>query len=1068
MKGRISESLCVLISIVLSVSMLLSLVGCKKDNGGEGGAAVIKKTPIELLENETALYVSPNGNDENDGSFEKPYLTFAAAQKKLREMNDNMKGNIYVVLREGVYTEKIELYQTDSGENGFKTVIKAFPGEDVVISGGKTVSGFTAVEGTKLYKTTLEDVKSVRQFYVNDKSQPRSTSTTRILPSDWLNGSEAKDGFLVKTEYLQGIRHTGGLELRLSYQWQDVLVPVKGVRKCSDTMSCIYMDDFAKKLYVNMATSATELSSGLTLEFFLENSVDLIDEPGEWAFDDTSGELWYYPAEGVDMATALCEIPVSEQLLKVEGLDGSLKAHDIEIEGLRFEKAAWKTPTEIGFVSWQGDAYWENVTVYPNVTYAQMAGNVALKNCEKVTLKNNTFRHLGGAALTAYEGVSNSEISGNAFTECAGGAITIGNYKQATALHTDTKNQLCSDISVSNNAIYRMGQHYYSTVGIQVYHGRNINITHNELSFIANSGISVGWGWNPELITTTENIRVTHNIITNHGMTSRDSGAVYTLGKQKNCVLEDNYIRDTGFSEKGIYHDQGTGGYTNSRNVLDVQKSTYWTNDYHYNSLAVTYNDNYTSTERYVNRVNSVHNNTTYVPDRNWPAAAKKIIFAAGNEAAYGSARAKAYGINSDKLSLWLSADRGILFDDNGSITKVKDFSGAGLEATASGNVAWNSYASYENHALAFSDSSSLRVKDFVKSDAFTVAFVAEFEKDETIRGALETVGIRFDKEADKAEGYTFGTVAAYTYTTDGKSGKLFQNGVQIAEWKKNAPYLSDDFVIGNNSARIFEAVCYKESLSEKVIASIKEYFKDKYSLNIPTSESLVLWLDAAKLVTADKDGLVSAWGDLSSNRLGGLIQANGDYMPKLLEKGINGKPAILFDGKDDSLWNFSTRWISEEASVFVVMELESKASQGFGSVSGAKKFLVEIGADGAVSAGANLPDRVTTEKGAFSFGKVELLTYQRYPVMQGVTPKDELWRIQQNGVIKLFVGDKKLGEYNHSTNNSETQWGGFSLGTNGDTTLSGKVAEVIIYDRCLTESERTAVTEYLRQKYNF
>lgn len=1070
MKNRFIKIISVILCLVLSLSLAIGMSGCKDNETSDNNDNKVVKEPVVLAENETALYVSPDGNDEeNDGSFEKPFKTFAAAQKKYRDMTVQMKGNIYVIFREGSYAEKIALYQTDSGENGFKVVLKAYPGENAEIYGGKKLDGFTKVEGTNLYKTTVSDMEAVRQFYVNGVAQPRSTSTTRVLPSDWLNGSEAKDGFLIKTEYLGGINYTDGLEIRLSYQWQDIIIPVKGIRKGSDSMSMIYMADAPKKLYTNMTGTATELSSGLTLEFFLENSVELIDEPGEWSYDTESKELYYYPTDDVDMTSAVFEVPEKTELLTVEGLDGTLKAHDIAIEGLTFRMGAWNVPSELGFVSWQSDAYWEKVIVYPEVTYNQMSGNIRLKYCNNISFKNNTVTAAGCTALTMPEGVSNTEIVGNAFTHCAAGAMTVGNYRQGTALHTDTSNQLCDGITVSDNTIYKMGESYYAVVGIGVYYGRNVTLSHNDILYTPNSGISVGWGWNPAVETTTESIKILNNIISFHGMKSRDSGGIYTLGKQKNCVIEENYIKDNGFSEKGIYHDQGTGGYTNSRNVLDMQQASYWTNDYHKNTLSMTYNDNYTSTNRHINRTNSVHNNTTYVLDRNWPTAARKIIFSAGNEAAFGSVRAKAYGINSENLGLWLSADSGIVLDDSGKITAWNDYSGNLRNAAVnSGEAVWSSYVSNENHAVKLAGDVSFKVADFGTADAVSLAFVADFDKDENVKDILLTVGAPAVSEPDKLNDVSFDGIGSYVYTTDGKKGLLYKDSVLVAEWSKNAPKLANELIIGNDEALLFELMCFNDEISDNEIADIFEYFTDKYSIALPTSENLVLWLDAGKLVTADENGQVSAWGDSGDRRLGGLVQQNKDYMPKYVSDGINGKPAILFDGKDDSLWNFSSRWVGEEATVFVVMELDSKETQSFGSVNGIKEFLTEIKKDGSISTGDNIPDRITTDAGAFSFGKTQCLTYQRYPLFEEITPQDEVWLSAMPGVIKLYNGDTKIGEYSHNTKHADTEWGGFMLGTNDETTLSGKVAEVLIYDRLLTDTERAGVTEYLRAKYNF
>ncbi len=1063
MKFRISKNICAFISLLLLVAMVLGLAACSgdakplKDN--------IKKEPIALEEKETAIYISPEGDDKNDGSFDKPFLTFAAAQKHLRSINDDMQGNIYVVFREGVYNEEIALYQTDSGENGFNVVLKAYPDENVEIFGGRKINGFKKVKGEKYYKTVLKDTASVRQFYADGNAQPRATSVTRVLPSDWLNGTDAKDGFLIKTEYIQGVKHTSGLELRLSYQWQDIIIPVKGIRKCSDTMSCIYMDDAPKKIYATMTGTATELTSGLRLEFFLENSVDLIDEPGEWAFDNATGELWYYPSEDIDMETAVFEIPERSDILTIEGLDGNLKARNIVIEGLNFRMGAWDTPTENGFISWQADAFWEKVTVYPDVTYNQMPGNIRFKNCDGIIFKDNLVTNMGSTAITASEGVSNTTIMGNAITHCSSSALTVGRFNQSKSLVTDENNQLCSNISVHDNIAYKTGQSYYSAVGMQIYHGKDIAFTHNDILYSANSGVSVGWGWNADVITTTENIKITHNNISFHGMTSRDSGGVYTLGKQKNCVIEDNYIKDNGYSEKGIYHDQGTGGYTDSRNVLDMQQSSNWTNDYHKNSLSVTYNDNFTSTLKHVNRTNSVHNNTTYVLDRNWPLKAQRIIFDAGVSVGYGKARAKAYGLSDKALGLWLAADSGVVFDDNGKISFWNDFSGNLNDAALkSGTASWSSYASNENHAIKFESDTAFEVKHLPSSDAFTLAFVASFQKDTTVKDILKTVGIEGVDNTEKiAEAEK---VASYIYSVNGKQATLYKDGEKVTEWKSNAPKVAEEITIGNNDALLFEFMYFGEYFDDSMRSAAEKYFEDKYSLCTPTKESMVLWLDASKLVTADKDGSVSAWGDNSPLRIGGVIQRNTEYMPKLIKDGIGGKPAVKFDDKDDSLYNFSTRWVGEEITVFVVSELSKSENQTFGSVNGKKEFLADIKQDGSIEVGDNVPNRVSAPAGSYSFDKPQIITYQRYPLFEEIKPTDEVWLSTLPGKIRLYNGKSLLGEYSHYTNKNDTTWGGLSLGSNDAATLNGEISEVIVYDRLLTDNERENVIEYLSQKY--
>ena len=65
----------------------------------------------------------------------------------------------------------------------------------------------------------------------------------------------------------------------------------------------------------------------------------------------------------------------------------------------------------------------------------------------------------------------------------------------------------------------------------------------------------------------------------------------------------------------------------------------------------------------------------------------------------------------------------------------------------------------------------------------------------------------------------------------------------------------------------------------------------------------LVKWYDASELTTITKDGsdFVSVWGDLSPWGAN-ATQATAANQPKYLADGINGRPAIVGDGVDDSM----------------------------------------------------------------------------------------------------------------------------------------------------------------------
>ncbi len=86
----------------------------------------------------TSVYVSPSGNDANSGlSAGAPVQSLQRAQSVVRGMNQNMSGDITVVLADGYYrlTRPLTLTAADSGTNGHTVVWSAASGARPVVVG---------------------------------------------------------------------------------------------------------------------------------------------------------------------------------------------------------------------------------------------------------------------------------------------------------------------------------------------------------------------------------------------------------------------------------------------------------------------------------------------------------------------------------------------------------------------------------------------------------------------------------------------------------------------------------------------------------------------------------------------------------------------------------------------------------------------------------------------------------------------------------------------------------------------------------------------------------------------
>ncbi len=138
--------------------------------------------PTAFADSESfSLYVSPTGNDQNDGTLENPLATIKGARDKIRKIKETdglPKGGITVYFRDGEYSffEKEEIenvskytysYGTVFGERDSGTAespIKycAYPNEKPIFTGG------FRVENSKFSTETLSNGTSVEKFNVKN------------------------------------------------------------------------------------------------------------------------------------------------------------------------------------------------------------------------------------------------------------------------------------------------------------------------------------------------------------------------------------------------------------------------------------------------------------------------------------------------------------------------------------------------------------------------------------------------------------------------------------------------------------------------------------------------------------------------------------------------------------------------------------------------------------------------------------------------------------------------------------------------------------------------------------
>ena len=557
---------------------------------------------------QATFYVSPGGNDAADGSKDAPFKTITQAQKAVRAINGTMTGDIEVILREGTYVlpSTIGFDERDGGKDGHYVRYKAADGETVIITGGMPVTGWAIHdEANNIWKAEGVDGR-FRQLYVNGKKAVRACFPNVIAANEKGSGGFDHDfvrltkvdstgrAFDVSADYIKNIKNIEDVEIHLMIAWSENILRLEKAQVNGGTAKLIPKDPERTKLFHRaypMLGTAFASNPPKQQVFYLENSYDLIDAPGEWYLDEKEHVLYYKAREGENMATAHVVAPRLNTLFSVLGKDTKNKVGYMSFEGLIFAHSNYTRPSEEGFLDLQaanfnvdvladpGRGNWEKLNSNKFLLWRPDAA-FRVENAHHFLVQGNVFTQIAATGLDFVSGTNDDMIQGNAFFEIGAAGIMLGKFYQdsTTEIHIaynpSDKEEISTRDTVKNNLVTNVTNEHQGAVGIGAGYPRYVVIEHNEVSYTYYSGISIGFGWTKSQTAMTNN-HVNWNEIHHIARLLCDSGPIYTLSNQgTGSEIQHNYIHDNGTSKWAdywnvpIYLDEGSSGFTVKENVF--------------------------------------------------------------------------------------------------------------------------------------------------------------------------------------------------------------------------------------------------------------------------------------------------------------------------------------------------------------------------------------------------------------------------------------------------------------------------------------------------------------------
>ena len=557
-------------------------------------ALLLSVTRPSALTPAADLYVAPNGKDTNSGIVAAPLATLAGARDAVRKLvATGLQRNVTVLVRGGRYrqTETLVFGPEDSGTSLYSITYAAAPGEEVIIDGGRAITGWKRGEGA-LWTAELPEVKAgrwyFRQLFVNGRRAVRAR--TPNLDQWWKLRPDPGNRDANDTAITLGVDHP----IRAWKNLADVEVTwinnndgtrkrLGSVHEAKNTFTLppphMWPHDLPGEYNIGFPSGAYAC--------YFENALEMLDQPGEWYLDRGTGVLSYWPREGEDMARAQVVAPVVQKtLLAIRGtLDRPVR--NLRFQRLRVVDVDWPLPPN-GFTGMFGCLQLqEQKAPQPSKAFDWINAAVSFQNARGCHFCGGAVEHAGGIGISLLRGCAEIVVDGNEIHSLGGGGIAAGailnrdTWKWADLPGKDDH----KGYRITNNHVFDCGLDYFGAIGIFAGQTQEAAVAHNLIHDVAYAGIVLSGNETP-LPPLARNNTIEYNHIHDVMKVAVDGAGIYVSFPQAGwgAAVRGNWVHDIrhnpsnprGFgpwSAAGIYldgvrPDLGCRGYLFEKNVV--------------------------------------------------------------------------------------------------------------------------------------------------------------------------------------------------------------------------------------------------------------------------------------------------------------------------------------------------------------------------------------------------------------------------------------------------------------------------------------------------------------------
>lgn len=429
------------------------------------------------------FYVSPAGSDDWSGTVSEPdvrgadgpFATLERARDAVRDLKKRKSTDILVLVRDGAYrsVETVVFGLQDSGGGDATITYAAYPGEKPVFSSGVEIGGWNKLTDpppalpTAAYgKVWVVDVPKAsgapwRFFTLYDAEgllpRARAAGFTPLDPpaSEKERAYSARNILHFPTGVLKSWSNLEDVEIviRPHHQWLVNILPLASVNEETQIAQTALAGTYCLTLFQASKKSC-----------WVENVLEVLDEPGEWVLNSQEGKLYLWPRDGRPPQGIMA--PRLRELIRVEGNVDKEGPKDEPVRNLCFRGLTFMHGER--YTLTKHDAGLQHDWDMHDRDYAL----VRLRGAENCAIEQCHFARSGGGAIRVDLHGQNSRIVGNHIEHIGGTGILLCGYGPGTK--DVNKRNL-----VYNNNIHHVGEIYWHSPGIFLWQSGANRVANN-------------------------------------------------------------------------------------------------------------------------------------------------------------------------------------------------------------------------------------------------------------------------------------------------------------------------------------------------------------------------------------------------------------------------------------------------------------------------------------------------------------------------------------------------------------------------------------------------------------